>query len=75
MGCPVEGVDMPDRPDVDRALDEISALVNTSVRLRAWIVDEGFTQVKFRNPKTGEVRTLYVRRMSRSNKKLAFIVK
>jgi hypothetical protein len=36
---------------------DIEDLVNLAVRVRALIYKEGFTQLRFRNPETGEERT------------------
>lgn len=50
---------LPDR-ETDQTVTEISNLVDFSVRLRALIMEEGYTEVSFRNPNTGEVRMLFV---------------
>ena len=38
-------------------LDDSMELINRSVQLQA-LIDEGYTEVSFRNPKTNEIRKL-----------------
>jgi hypothetical protein len=46
--------------EADQATTEISDLVNFAVLLRSLIVDEGFTELTFRNPRTSQERMLLV---------------
>ncbi len=57
--------------DADREVDETVAF---PLLLRALIVEEGFTEVKLRNPQTNEIRKLYVKSINKKGNGLAFAV-
>jgi hypothetical protein len=44
--------------EADETIAEFMQLVNMSVRIRSLIVEDGFTEVAFRNPTTSEERVV-----------------
>jgi hypothetical protein len=60
-----------DGPQID---DEFAQAVSFPSLLRTPIREQGFTEVRLRNPQNGEVRVLNIACTDRKNKALLFVV-
>jgi hypothetical protein len=67
----MENVPAGDEPQLD---DEFAQLVSFPSLLWTLIREEGFTEVRLRNPQSGEVRMLHMVSMSLQNNGLSFVV-